>query len=420
MALLLCACGQGSYTGEDIVDPDDPANGGNNGPDSPGSGEEEETQVPIFISMGGLDSQLDRAAGREETTDDSRENAVVWNEKYIYVYAFLRSDHPDYTLPTSATAEGNCLIHALLDGGTTAQGKPAVVSSYSQYLNWKNNPKQLFYPNNDAVYDFFGYYMDGLDQQGLTGTAGSVSMEVDLAPENKAQVLPGTRDLMVAMASLTLPEDAAYTEGEKEELRRKYFSAYTAQRGIHPDLSFEHALCRFVFKVRAHREDLQDAQVTGLTVTAPRKVTFTVAAPQKTDVGALPVLNTETVDYRLRAPYDAEQATYPALEPMDVIYYADEKQYDRLGGMLILPANGSGYKCRIDMTQTTNGATKANYTIVELRPPRGGRFEPGKTYTAYIDVYGIEELHVNIGLEPWRVGGTIIVDPDADFGKREG
>lgn len=422
MAFLLCACGQGSYTGEDIVDPDDPANGGNNGEDRPGGeGEEEETPVPIFISMGGLDSQLDRAAAREESTEN-QENTVVWNEKYVYIYAFRRTgEQPVYTLPATATDEGDCLIHALLDGGTAPQGKPAIVTSYSQYLTWKNEPKQLYYPNDNTGYDFFGYYMDGLDQSGLSGTDGTVSMVVDLAPDHREEVVPGTRDLMVAMAALTLPAESSYTEEEKRDLQRYYFSAYTAQRGLHPDLSFEHALCRFRFKVRAHRADLQDVKVTRVTVTAPRKVTFTVAAPQKAQLGATPVAG-EQHPYRLRAPYDATSTDnpYPEMPVTDVMYAADEKQYDPLGGTLILPAKGNGYRCRIDMTQTINGVTKENYTIVDLSPPGGGTFEAGKTYTASIDVYGIEELHVNIGLEPWRVGGTITVDPDADFGKREG
>ena len=136
-----------------------------------------------------------------------------------------------------------------------------------------------YYPATGA-YDFFAYYDD--DAAVLENGKHQFDSTTNRTQMTLAVEINGAQDLMVAKAIPSSSDSAVYTAPTNENKGDRFYSAYTARRGVQPSFTFEHLLTRFVFNVSSDSAKYCDA-TTGITIDSiaivnlPYKGAMTVA-----------------------------------------------------------------------------------------------------------------------------------------------
>ncbi|MBR0239934.1 MAG: fimbrillin family protein [Bacteroidales bacterium] len=286
-------------------------------------------------------------------------------------------------------------------------------------------PNEPFY-YGEGYYDFFAYYLDGAAinkyKENEVYPVGTPVVDVD--QENNLitvdVAIDGTQDIMIAKADVDRD-----TEGI-EINKAKVYSAYSARRGVKPDLLFKHQLSRFKFEIISGSQIVADnVYVVGLSVESDSLATFAVAGNipennliESSHPGFLKLWHHPTPDAPLTILDGSESSRIkcPAYTPKtDTTSPRDTVKID--GSILAIPGK-SVYKLNLDLYQ--EGYTAATGVPRDLEidfanitgGTGAGKAEAGYQYKVYIYVYGLEIVEVKVTLDEWKDGGTVTIDPD--------
>ena len=305
-----------------------------------------------------------------------------------------------------------------------------------------------FYDDEHRRYEFYGYYADDAwlgpamrtkDNQtdSLTNNGNKVPIpEISESGITLPVKINGSQDLLLARTSKDLDNDDA-----KLNLSRLY-SAYSARRGVVPNLIFEHQLARFNIYVR-----VGDDQAEHLTLSTLAIETYTE--------GTLHIANTEQYG---NPPYLEvnREGERPFLGVWDGTFGAAHKQLDssipaegsryqlplvtrsgwvdsEVGTIMVMPGEEM-YKIRVGLRQAgyKDGQEFLNEFVFSFddlllpsQDPKGSggtpdpevldtKAEPGHQYDLNVVVYGVQKMNITASLSEWADGGSFIVDEDKE------
>lgn len=387
-----------------------------------------------------------------------------WGEQTLWVYGFSR-DHWYDENPTfdAAHAYINCVPATAPASGTEGTIK---VYDYDKL--------PFFYEYTDNIYttyDFYGLYVDDAVvedeyeyeyEEGKTialptlkdiimdGTTISVPFEID-----------GTQDLMIAHADREKQLGTYNTDHSDNQIADKgyLYSGYTARKGLHPNLEFEHKLTRFDFKVKigvGSSLTEGELEIEKMTIDSYTKGTLYVAStdpgthkpgveadnsPESekdleihftpnagetfivpaaaTEFGKVMVITPDENLHNLKLTFrqkvaltDAEFASWKARfeelngeEPVvDTDYFGESGSY-------------YVYKTGLTTTHELTPAmvTEAEGSMTEENPSKQlEKFEVGHRYIVTMVIYGLEKIEIKVTLVPWEDAGFVWIDPDED------
>ena len=344
----------------------------------------------------------------------------VWDQTQLYLFGF--KDDADYSndfiFDVASTTKSS----------TDLSATPRK-DSFTIIKNTTTQEPYYYGLEDDDKYSFFGYHLgyteDPHTAPTITDSKDSVKLAVDIK---------GYNDLMLAT---TDKEDDAYVasgEFSGQYVNPKYlYTAYSARKGVVPNLVFEHQLARFVFRVKVGGNvNLSDnaMQVDDIELTSKTAGTLVIANPDATNCG-LNVTASDVEDKLYLSHKDNPACTstfpYTSSQSNNPLSKDDYVEIDA-GGIMIAPTDS----CTMKITYTekfdwdgdnTYDNTKQVFFTQELDPSmvcdvNGYKidgltaFEAGKKYYVNVVIYGLEEVKVNVTLTEWDYVGEINVDKD--------
>ncbi len=368
--------------------------------DAPVVTPEAEDDSPVAVEFGVSSPSLrtkvlTRAAG---TVGDLADNEAtnVWNGQTLYVYGFNKAaadlatgvfiDNIAVTAPVGEVA--NTLTPKRVDNG------------------------ESFLYQGTTNYSFYGYYAD----DALTA-APTINATTVTAPFK----ITGGQDLMIATTNVE-NDIAARPDQSKNVNADRVYSAYSARRGVTPNLVFEHLLSRFTFNVVVASESAKNLQVETLGVVSQSTGTVTLVGAEVADAIAADEA-TETL-FLMQKDTETEN-NLVALAPVALTDMAVNTTF-KLGESLMVVPGKDTYRLILTtkfteasgLTQETE-PLKADINIKNVlvngdQQTSDTVFMPGKSYDITLMVYGPEEVKVMVTLQGWENGGSQVIDPDAD------
>lgn len=300
-----------------------------------------------------------------------------WNNQDIYIYGYSDIAKADEYLISNQRA-------------TVASGGGVTFSD-----------SKVFYYDIEAVYDFYGYYIDALTATpALTASKDSLVAEI---------TIDGTQDVMLAKTD----HNADMAEATSPVNDTRIYSAYAARRGVHPTLNFEHMLARFEFNVKKGESvnDPLPVHVKSITVESQKTGKLTIAPADKQNFKG------EGAKVELSAKIKGNDQTNTYFVPSDAYQPACED-------MMIFPTTESDPNVKMLITlvpeANANGNAKLEYPMpVTLKPSmfkeEAKTFDKAQKYVVNIIVYGLEDVSVTASLAEWGNGGEDEYDPDDKY-----
>lgn len=399
--------------------------------------------VPVQLSLGRA-SYSASTKGLTGAVDEREEGNEVWQNAKIYVYAFLK-DRAGKSFEETMSGDNvggvssvsaSCLIDGSLDASNplAGGGKEADVLPAERELAWSDRSettKTLYYPAAQEPYAFYAYYIDTLaynQEMGLRVNRTQDSIEIENIK------IEGTQDLMHAVASEATDEQlGALTDpDELEMVRETAFSAYSARRGVQPEMSFRHLLARLQFEIYPGAKEADDVVVKAIRVESMSRCKFTVVHvdPAKMGLnwerGSREFLQlkgdngTPLTDHVAEVKEDGTEVGGYKSNPF--VAGADPFSVEavRVGeSMLVAPDESYRISVLFDQTgQATDGSDieipGIETAVAELKLDSGTAFEAGRQYKIRVVIYGVQKIGVSATVEPWKDGGTVDVTED-DF-----
>ncbi len=394
----------------------------------PGQKETDEYRLQstnVRVSVGGYDMLPSKAGDFTKGSGpiDNKED-MLWRNDSIYVFSF-HQDAPSYTYTSAESGFEDenppvCLVDGSRDNRGSKLGKLAHLTDV-EFVEWDVQDFALKYPggnpNGLARYNFFGYYVDDfkIDESAVRRTEDEISFPV---------VVDGTRDYMTARAILT--EDQLAGAGLSKEERLKVpdhvFCSYTANMTVHPQLYFEHHLCRLDFELYPGNENCDGLYIQKVELRARTKAEMTVVHKDVERMGlTFPEEDNPYVFLNLKdenGKDDLQPDKYMMEWKED---YKLMPLYNRpkvvLGrGMLLIPEKE--YVWIVHMKGKLSDGSYVEKVIDEipaLTCDEGG-FLPGNKYFVRLALYGIGDLRVEVSTVAWNDGGEIYIDGE-DWGQ---
>lgn len=342
-------------------------------PQSPEASSQDRVAVQLGLDMKGL------------VQTKSLGTVDAWNgtqKLFIYGFPFVNGE-PDWENPFIDN----------VGAFSPASGTSGTINLYNPtYTTPTHN--EPFYYQEGTTYDFYGYYVDDAAENWDNGAPVTQMYQEGLAVWMN---LNGQQDIMHAQTDRAL---AAANGGISLE---RVYSAYAARRGVHPELTFSHALSRFRFRLLSGSQQ------------AHEQVTVDALAMEGDSRAALVVAGPEPGKFVFGDP----KAWMPL--PMAAAVSLPEANGSKttLDGSIMLTPGYDSYKLRLHMNQTGVTESAANTSELEVKlEDLVGAVEPlsvaGHSYWVNITVYGLSEVVLSVTLADWDVAGTVEIDPDAD------
>lgn len=298
-----------------------------------------------------------------------------------------------------------------------------------------------YYPV-DGASDFWGYRVDDavtLDGESQPAVYMLDSLGNRTIDEGKARkrvvdvTINGTQDIMAGKATLSDEEVQKMVNRPND-----FYSAYSARKGVQPNIGFEHLLTRFVFKVKAgnkatagNGDNTEAVRVTGISVGSKTKGQLTVAYTGVKPDTLLKFVAQDSTALKLNERVsDDHNAKLKEINPtnnntvaLEWDDDADKAKELSIGEALLVAPGELTYPLTIDLGQkvVTAGAPEDTVSTdmslrqkTTLKLKDGMRFEAGKSYEVTITIYGLEKIQVTATLAPWKDGGKIDIDDDKD------
>ena len=437
VTLTLGGCGN-LYTGDETPITDDNG-GGDDGGGGSGVDDSYDEPMPVMVAFNAPNyTALTRGQGALIPSESGYQEKL--QKAIFYVYAF-RADIPREGKVYSVLCKDDketCLI----DGTTGTQGadaalcnhgRQATYTSATSFGQWVDDANQPMYSLLSPVtpYDFFVYYIDDLQNDAQSSSyktlqpgsycgfaRNDTGIRFDVAVD-------GTQDLICAKAKLTddqVKNIDAMPEEEKDNIKKYYYSTYTARRNITPVFSLRHQLAYVSFKLKAAKsESIKDSEqtltVNSIAIESIYRGTFCVAARDNSLLGATfhedggrsdLFLKKEGNDPKLNWLIKEGEYTVPQMS----------NSY-----LLVPPSNDAVLKVNASVyIQTQEGADHVDkpynltYPLKDLFKNTDENssygFLPGWKYTVNITFYGIERIGVEVQVDGWQNGGSIDIDQE--------
>ena len=392
IAMLASGCADHSYPGEEVLS----STIGN----TPVHG-----TFPILPSIGS--SQLGEDVAARNTGSGMKKE--LWDT--VYIYSYKKDLTTDYTF-NSSTDKDVCLVDGLMQDEQSQHGKKSLLADDEPYLTWTNEPKTVYFHDNNQPYDLFAYYLDGAytPDANITKSSGGISMEI---------TINGYNDIMSAKAAVTEEQLSSgnFSEKDKQSIIDMSFSNITAAWNIQPVFRFKHHMSRFVFYLYPAREDVGNVFIESISVKSKTRGVFTVASSAVGNMGVDFSQEQEKVEFKLREADNSplvKDRYHPITEGVDFSKPLYQRPYTQVGDALLLPPGETEYVFDIVFKQEKNGMVIYNPSSMTLTNS-AGPYEPGNQYNVKLAVYGVMEIIPEVTVTPWVFGGSITIDPDEDF-----
>ena len=413
-----------------------------------------EELVPIKIGMGSI-ATITRGTGTVGTTDATTN---AWNGELVKIYMFEKGSMAlamNGTTPIFENAEFRTPV-----GSNGWTGNDDTDLANAEFATPTDGVSK-FYPVN-GNFDFWGYRTDGAE----TATDPTVTAEVRDADNNittdGTAIIPfnidGSQDIMGAKTVLNADQEALL--GTQTD---RIYSAFSARKGVNPQLVFNHLLSRLTFEVKAGNNNaagVVDPALAAVDPTVDYAVQITAIRVYSQTTGELLIATTaqngvpaitwqdangdqqiDASDYSALALKEADGADADLdLDPLAQFTLNGVTDYTPIGEALLVSPGDNTYRLEVAMKQIkhTNATTadpngneeivmdpfEATITIPgtpddpatpDVDESALGYAEAGSSYKVKIIVYGLEEIKVQTVLTPWVDGGEIEIDPDANL-----
>ena len=279
-----------------------------------------------------------------------------------------------------------------------------------------------YYPAGGA-HDFWAYRLDDCVNNTATG---DYAISEDGKQAYVDFVMNGTQDIMTAKAEPSADQIAA-VGGDNVN---RFFSAWTARKGVIPNLKFQHELTRLKFFVKAGNEQAADPEsgitVEGVKVLSKNTGRLIVAYTSDQEIIDRIIFGednpdtkeVENSDYlvlkeRLAGANEPLTALTPQLVTID---------YAPIGEALLV-APQDEYELVVTISQNLNfgGELTSQKTYTDIKTvikPHGGNtistFSKGNSYKVKVTLYGLQEIKVTTELTPWVDGEEVELIPEED------
>lgn len=355
----------------------------------------------------------------------------------IYIYGL--EDHgtvdvPAYYLSNTGTTQAPVYAPFIDNTKAVPPASEASLNGTRQRITVNNpagDPDEPYYYAEDVKYNFFAYFVDD--------AAGNAPAPTVNASENLVSTITlpvtinGTQDILLARTNKEEDLINRQTEGFRAiASTANLYSAYSARRGVQPNLDFEHQLSRFVFSVKkggnvdSEKITVKDIQVQSFTQGTLTIVGEPVATPN------LNVTNTghtqSTSSQNLFLVPSGEMSYLPVTRlltdaPLSSDVAAEKihptANYERIGDIMVYPGQDAyNFTLEIEQDGVSAGIPMQNLqiemkSVVKDNVSAGVQFaEPGKQYNVNIIIYGAEEIAITVTLSEWNEVGDINIDID--------
>lgn len=295
-----------------------------------------------------------------------------------------------------------------------------------ELYNPQTDPKEFFYYDEDRRYEFFGYYVD--DAATFDAETGAPKPDVGGDAITLPVTIDGSQDLMLA-----------YAHKEDDNLKyginvNRMYSAYSARKGIRPNLQFAHQLARFNVRVQSGDFKKGDEEAEALaaklilakvTVNSHNKGTLYIA--NRDHYNNLPFLK---VDESSSVPLDVWRPKDGVLCPLDESHGfrlvegegADMTAPQLDAGTVMVMPGQQKYTLYIGMRQAGYSSGLVEYTSeidfdhVVAAPglKRDSVAVAGHQYNIDVMVYGLQGVNVLVSMAEWQSAGDFIIDRDRE------
>ena len=260
------------------------------------------------------------------------------------------------------------------------------------------------YYKDNVNYKFFGYYVDDLlhTDDKLTVSAHAVTLRV---------AITGYEDILLATTDEAEDYKAAQQTAQNNNQTfntNRVYSAYSARRGVVPNLVFNHQLTRldFIFKTGEAIDKNTKVEVVGIAVGSVKNGLLTVAGDGQ---GLVPA-NENEVDLPLKYPTETAPLAMPSAK-------GDNANFGDNGNSIMVYPKSDSYKLAIKIRQSkkvddtwTAGPVEERTFAIALSG--AAAFEAGKKYEVTVITYGMEPVIVGVKLSDWAVGENVTIDSD--------
>ncbi len=373
---------------------------------------EPEYDGPVAVELGVNPPSLTKAvATRSHGTVGGVEGSTNnWNGEDLYIYSFVKGT-TDFT-----DAEAIFINNVKADAPTGADTGSLEILQTTNNEDGDNELSEPFYYFGETKYDFYGYYVDdatipeGANEPAVPTLAdGGISVPF---------VIDGGQDLMIAKTNIN---NDIVASGSAVNPDRVY-SAYSARRGVRPNLVFEHVLTRFTFELVPGYSSVNDITITDLAVWSKAEGELNIVGDEALTIAE----DTEAVALHLKDAGDASGDALVDLAPITLTYDedADAQTPVPVGTSLMVIPGETSYDLQLTMQFTDDSNQEIPVLDVDIDinnvkldgvavdPSKG--FEAGKSYKITLVVYGPEQVEVLATLEEWKKGGDQEIDPDED------
>ena len=289
-------------------------------------------------------------------------------------------------------------------------------------LTWVEPATHFYYEGNDK-YNFYAVHVDdaaGVDADltvkepaNLATTGHSVNVTID-----------GTQDLMVAMPDKTI--DINGIDGVDDDTN--LYSAWSARRGVVPNLVFKHLLSRLNFKALCGDvpapADGNALKITSITIKNTINKGTIVVIPSYNDPEKEPAAENQkfipseepnTGNFVIMKKKAAGETELQPFEEFPLTGSEQEVGED----VLVVPVGS--YDIEVTTVQNINGKPKTktlNTTLTADMIKKGGesanleKFVEGEMYDVTLKLYANQEIQIECTLTAWKEGGDATLDEE--------
>ena len=374
-----------------------------------------------------------------------------WNNQTLYIYGFQR---------IKDSASGN-VVKDYENPFITCVESTAPASGNEGKINVYESTNTPYYYNQNYTYDFYGFYVDN---------AATVVSNNDLATgelngkkaKKIAVTIDGSQDLMYAYADITASVDTAIRRGtafggssRPEGWKDSYaFSAYAARRGVHPFMTFKHALTRINVKVNSKSTFTQkldgDQPLYATSETDPTETTNSASGLKiltdsmyvtKVQVGSFTkadfyvagdtlgldlATKADSVGLVMKQYKSDTDKSLVDLKKVGVKPSADgstASDFVPVGcGLMVFPAETLDIYIELEqiIPGSSNKATSKVEKVLKMDDVQFNysgslsEFAAGYQFDINLTVYGLEQVDITAELTPWENGGSFEIDTDEE------
>lgn len=284
--------------------------------------------------------------------------------------------------------------------------------------------KTFFYSGTRDAYDFYGYYVADAAVVPETLTGYKIDVTID-----------GTQDILLGVADPAADITAPGVNTDVVTGVQDVYSAWSARRGVTPNLVFRHVLAQYKFEVKNRGTlpvVLQSVEITSKT---KGELTVVNQAPSAEGAGdglvqGL-VIKQGDVDAKLKLNSSTFVAGGALLDPKGE-GAEDDVMVDgvRLGPLQETPVElqgelmtFAGQDNKVVLRLVQKGMKDGEYRQITIPITldevlnHGTKTQEGYSYLVSLVVYSLEEVGITVTLLPWQDGGNVLLDQEVEAGK---